>query len=252
MTKGRIILIVFLLCFAASSIFAQKMQIKSKSDSISYAIGANVGKNLVNNITRDSLTINYDLMLEAIKLSFYNKPLQMSDSVIAKVLTDFQTEMQAMAQKKQNEAASANLKRGEEFLAKNKTEQGVKTTPSGLQYKIITEGKGKKPAATDKVKVHYHGTTIDGKVFDSSVQRGEPIEFPVNGVIQGWQEALQMMTEGSKWQLFIPSNLAYGERGAGGAIGPNEVLIFDVELIQVLGSDSEKTPDNKPSEKPKK
>jgi FKBP-type peptidyl-prolyl cis-trans isomerase FklB len=122
---------------------------------------------------------------------------------------------------------------GVEFLADNKSKDGVITTPSGLQYTVITEGTGQKPLATDKVKVHYTGTTIDGKVFDSSVERGEPVTFEVGGVIQGWQEALQLMPVGSKWKLFVPSQLAYGERGAGGVIGPNATLIFEVELLSI-------------------
>ncbi|HPR61631.1 MAG TPA: FKBP-type peptidyl-prolyl cis-trans isomerase, partial [Prolixibacteraceae bacterium] len=132
-----------------------------------------------------------------------------------------------------NEGAK-NASEGETFLAKNKLEDGVVELASGLQYKILAEGTGSKPSATDKVKCHYHGTLIDGTVFDSSVQRGTPAEFPVNGVIKGWVEALQMMPVGSKWRLFIPSHLAYGDQGAGGSIGPKATLIFDVELIDIV------------------
>ncbi len=124
-------------------------------------------------------------------------------------------------------------RRAKTFLAANAKKDGVKTTASGLQYKVIKSGTGKSPKATDTVKVHYHGTLIDGTVFDSSVERGEPVSFPVNGVIPGWTEALQLMKEGDKWQLFIPSKLAYGERGAGAKIGPNATLIFEVELLAV-------------------
>jgi FKBP-type peptidyl-prolyl cis-trans isomerase FklB len=120
------------------------------------------------------------------------------------------------------------------FLAENRNKEGIVETASGLQYQIIAEGDGEKPGPTDQVKCHYHGTLIDGTVFDSSVQRGEPATFPVNGVIQGWVEALQMMEVGSKWRLFVPSDLAYGERGAGGSIGPNTALIFDVELLEIV------------------
>jgi FKBP-type peptidyl-prolyl cis-trans isomerase FkpA len=125
------------------------------------------------------------------------------------------------------------LQKGEQFLAENAKKEGVKTTSSGLQYKHVKEGEGKSPKASDTVRVHYRGTTIDGKEFDSSYKRGEPIEFPLNGVIRGWTEGLQLMKEGGKAMLFIPSALAYGERGAGGAIGPNETLIFEVELLKV-------------------
>ena len=127
-----------------------------------------------------------------------------------------------------------NLEEGLKFLAENRDKKGIVETASGLQYKILEEGDGEKPSPTDEVKCHYHGTLIDGTVFDSSIQRGEPAVFPVNGVIQGWVEALQMMSAGSKWRLFVPSDLAYGERGAGGAIGPNTTLIFDVELLEIV------------------
>lgn len=127
----------------------------------------------------------------------------------------------------------AAMNTGEQFLETNKTKKGVVTLPSGLQYEVLTEGKGKKPSSTDMVTVDYEGKLVNGKVFDSSYKRGEPATFPVNGVIQGWQEALPLMNEGSTWMLFIPSSLAYGEQGAGGAIGPNEALIFKVHLIKV-------------------
>ena len=143
------------------------------------------------------------------------------------------SEMMAQMETKQKAAGEKNLKDGEAYLAANTKKEGVKATKSGLQYKVLKEGKGKTPKATDSVKVHYHGTLIDGSVFDSSVERGEPISFPVGGVIAGWTEALQLMKEGDKWQLVIPSKLAYGEQGPGGKIGPNSTLIFDVELLAV-------------------
>lgn len=129
--------------------------------------------------------------------------------------------------------AQSNLELGQAFLKQNSTQAGVKTTPSGLQYKVITEGKGKSPKATDTVLVHYRGTTIDGREFDSSYKRNEPISFPLNGVIPGWTEGVQLMKEGGKIQLFIPSNLAYGSRGAGGVIPPDATLVFDIELLKV-------------------
>ena len=129
--------------------------------------------------------------------------------------------------------ASSNLAKGRAFLKENATKPGVHTTPSGLQYKVITEGHGKSPKATDTVLVHYRGTTIDGTEFDSSYKRNEPISFPLNGVIPGWTEGVQLMKEGGKMQLFIPSNLAYGSRGAGGVIAPDSTLIFDIELLKV-------------------
>jgi FKBP-type peptidyl-prolyl cis-trans isomerase FklB len=141
----------------------------------------------------------------------------------------FQKEMMA----KQQAMADKNKKEGEAFLAENKKKEGVKTLPSGVQYKVIKAGTGKKPKLTDTVTVHYRGTLIDGTEFDSSYKRGQPASFQVSGVIPGWTEALQLMGEGAKWQLFVPSNLAYGERGTGGPIGPNATLIFEVELISV-------------------
>jgi FKBP-type peptidyl-prolyl cis-trans isomerase FkpA len=129
--------------------------------------------------------------------------------------------------------AESPLEKGEKFLAENKTKEGVKTTASGLQYKVLTEGSGKKPSATDTVVCHYRGTLLDGTEFDSSYKRNEPAEFPLNRVIPGWTEGVQLMNEGSKFQFFIPSKLAYGEHGAGGVIGPDETLIFEVELIKI-------------------
>ena len=142
--------------------------------------------------------------------------------------------IQAYFSAKQNEMLEMNKQAGELFLAENKKNENVVTLPSGLQYEILTEGNGKIPSAKDKVQCHYHGTLIDGTVFDSSVERGEPVEFPVNGVIKGWQEALQLMPVGSKFRLYIPSDIAYGDRAAGPAIGPNSTLIFDVELLEIL------------------
>ncbi len=149
------------------------------------------------------------------------------------VLTQLQTEVRQQQQQKAHEAGAANRKEGEDFLAANKTKEGVVTLPSGLQYKILKEGTGPKPTASDTVSCNYRGTLINGKEFDSSYKRGEPTSFPVGGVIKGWTEALQLMPVGSKWQLFIPADLAYGDRGAGGDIGPGETLIFEVELLSI-------------------
>ena len=153
----------------------------------------------------------------------------LSREEMMETISAFQKELMAKMEAKQKNAE----KDGKAFLEANGKKEGVKTTASGLQYKVIKSGKGKSPKASDKVKVHYHGTLIDGTVFDSSVERNDPITFPVNGVIPGWVEGLQLMKEGDKFQFVIPSNLAYGEQGAGGKIGPNSTLIFDVELISV-------------------
>jgi FKBP-type peptidyl-prolyl cis-trans isomerase len=161
--------------------------------------------------------------------------LQLKDTELEKAMNDFKTALMAKRQAAQATAATENTKKGTDYLAANAKKDGVKTTASGLQYKVMKAGPdgGKSPKATDTVKVHYHGTLIDGTVFDSSVQRGEPISFPLNGVIPGWTEGVQLMKVGDKFQFTIPSALAYGEQGAGGAIGPNSTLIFEVELLGI-------------------
>jgi FKBP-type peptidyl-prolyl cis-trans isomerase FklB len=196
--------------------------LKTKMDSLSYAIGINVGDNLRN----QKLDVNPDILAKAIKDAIANtKNTMTSEACGAFIQNYFQGEA--------NKAGGENKKKGDAFLAANKNKPGVKSTASGLQYKVITEGTGPKPAETDKVKVHYHGTLTDGTVFDSSVDRGEPATFGVTQVIRGWVEALQLMPVGSKWTLYIPSDLAYGPQGPP-SIGPNQVLVFDVELIEIV------------------
>lgn len=192
-------------------------------DSLSYSVGVLVAQNLK---AQGLDKINAADLARAIEDVISGK-----EPIIRP--EDANRNLQTYMQEKAAKAGEENLKTGQEYLAKNAERPEVKTTDSGLQYEILTEGTGAKPAATDKVTVHYHGTLIDGKVFDSSVDRGQPATFPVNGVIPGWVEALQLMPVGSKWRLFIPSDLAYGARGAGGDIGPNATLIFDVELINI-------------------
>ena len=198
--------------------------LKTSQDSLSYAIGlsvANFYKQM--NITN----INSALVTRAINdVNKGTKPL-MDDQQANTCMSNF-------IQKTKAEKASGNKKIGLDFLAANKKKPGVVTLPSGLQYTVLKEGTGPKPALTDMVKVHYHGTLIDGKVFDSSVERGQPIELAVNGVIPGWTEALQLMPVGSKWKLFIPSNLAYGDQQAGPMIAPGSTLVFDVELLDIV------------------
>lgn len=192
-------------------------------DSVSYGIGSTIGRNL----KKDGLdSIDIELLAKGIKDEFEGKTPVMTPEAAQAVIGTY---VQGMQAKKQE----ANVSKGKAFLEENAKKEGVITLPSGLQYKIEKEGTGPKPGPEDKVTTHYHGTLIDGKVFDSSVERGQPVSFAVNGVIPGWTEALQLMPVGSKWKLFIPSNLAYGERGAGGDIGPNETLVFDVELISI-------------------
>ena len=168
-------------------------------------------------------------MSQAIEDVLSGSKLKLSTEDMQAAIEEFQKKQM----KEMNAQAEKNKKAGEEFLAANKKKEGIHVTESGLQYKIIKKGSGKKPKATDTVEVHYKGTLINGEVFDSSYGRGEPTTFPVNRVIKGWQEALTLMSEGSKWEIYVPSDLAYGEKGAGGKIGPNETLIFEVELLKV-------------------
>jgi len=208
----------------ARSASAPASSLKTTQDSLSYAIGISVA----NFYKQQNITnINTSLVVKAINdVNKKVKPLmdeQQCNSTIVNYM-----------QKAKAEKSAGTRKIGEEFLAANKTKPGVVTLPSGLQYTVIKEGTGPKPGPTDKVKVHYHGTLIDGRVFDSSVDRGQPIELSVNGVIPGWTEALQLMPVGSKWKLFIPSNLGYGDQQAGQLIAPGSTLIFDVELLDII------------------
>lgn len=201
---------------------------KISDENIAYAFGIDYAKNLQSSGLED---FNAAAFSSAINTSLTGgedaKPLIMAEDA-TKILTTF---FQAAQEKK----AAENKVKGETFLTENKARPEVKTTESGLQYEVLTEGTGAVPTSEDKVKVHYHGTLINGTVFDSSVERGEPASFPVTGVIKGWVEALQLMPTGSKWKLFIPADLAYGDRGAGGDIGPGETLIFEVELLEIEG-----------------
>lgn len=195
---------------------------KNGVDSISYAIGMNIAGNL----KQQNLKVNSAMMAKAID-HVLNGQTALMDPNAANAY------IQGYFQNESMKKGAANKAVGDKFLAENKTKAGVVTLPSGLQYSIMKEGNGAKPASSDKVKVHYHGTLIDGSVFDSSVERGQPAEFGVTQVIQGWVEALQLMPVGSKWKLFIPSNLAYGPQGPP-SIGPNQVLIFEVELLDIV------------------
>jgi FKBP-type peptidyl-prolyl cis-trans isomerase FklB len=210
----------------------EQVPLKDQKDKISYIIGLEVGNNLKNR----SIEIDPDLFIKGMKDAFAgNKPL-MSEEEMNKTKTDFAQEMQKKHEEEMKKSAEKNKKEEEAFFEENKKKEGVITLPSGLQYKVVTEGKGKTPKLTDTVTVNYRGTLINGTEFDSSYKRGQPATFPVKGVIPGWTEALQLMKEGSKWQLFIPSKLGYGEKGAGSVIGPDAALIFDVELISVKES----------------
>lgn len=227
--KAKIIVCVGLAILAGSISAQDKLNLQDKKQRISYSIGADIGSNF----KRNDIEVDVKALAAGLADALAGKTA-LTDAEIRETITAFRTELMEKFQKKQDELAKKNLKEGEEFLAANAKKEGVKVTKSGLQYQVIKSGKGKTPKANDMVKTHYHGTLIDGTVFDSSVERNEPAVFPVSGVIPGWTEALQMMKEGDKWKLFIPAKLAYGERGAGQRIPPNSVLIFEIELLEVL------------------
>ena len=193
-------------------------------DKFSYAIGLGIGQNL---LSMGAQGINVEDFAQAIADVLNRKETAISHNEAREIVNNYFTELEA----KMN---AENIEKGKAFLAENAKKEGVITLPSGLQYQVITEGNGKKPSATDKVKCHYEGTLIDGTLFDSSIKRGQPAVFGVNQVIRGWVEALQLMSEGSKWRLFIPSELGYGAQQAGEMIPPHSTLIFDVELIEVF------------------
>jgi len=217
-----------ILIFAAGSLalplFGQEKspQLKDQKDKVSYSIGLNIGFNL----NRQNVQINPDVLTAGIKDAIAGKP-QLTTDQVKEVMTAFEKDMQ----QKQKAAGEKNASDGAKFLEENKKKEGVKTTASGLQYKAIKEGTGAQAKATDTVTVNYRGTLINGTEFDSSYKRGEPATFPLNGVIKGWTEGLQLMKVGSKYQFFVPPNLAYGERTVGPDITPNSTLIFEVELL---------------------
>jgi len=199
--------------------------LETEKEKLSYTMGQQIGAG----IRQDQLDVDTETLALGLTHSLNNEKSILSPDEMKSVIENFQKEMQAKA----NEAKTANAGKGAQFLKDNLSNEGIQVLESGLQYIVINQGDGEKPKATDTVDVHYEGTLIDGTVFDSSIKRGEPATFPVNGVIQGWQEALQLMEVGTKWKVFIPSELAYGEQGAGGAIGPHETLIFDMELLNI-------------------
>jgi len=208
---------------------AAPVVLKTDKDKQSYAMGMNLGLGL----HRQGMTLDPALVARGMKDAMTGSKTALSEDEARVVIQKLQGDVRQKMEAKSKEEGSANRKVGEDFLAANKTKEGVVALPSGLQYKILTAGTGPKPAATDTVSCNYRGTLINGKEFDSSYKRGQPASFPVSGVIKGWTEALQLMPVGSKWQLFIPADLAYGDRGAGQDIGAGETLIFEVELLSI-------------------
>lgn len=237
---------LYILLFAASVLYfnscaigsdhAQKNiitmpDLKAEKDSMSYALGMNIG----NSIRKDTIVKNKNLVKLGMIAGIDNDTTMMNEERVQELLIKF-NEYLAAEQKKQTEILKEkNLKEGREFLAKNKLKAGVKETASGLQYEVLKEGTGKQPTADNVVVVHYHGTLLNGDVFDSSISRGKPAEFALNRVIKGWTEGVQLMKEGAKYKFYIPSDLAYGDRAMQG-IGPNSLLIFEVELLEVKDS----------------
>jgi FKBP-type peptidyl-prolyl cis-trans isomerase FklB len=203
--------------------------LKTPKDKISYAMGMNFGTGL----RKQSIDIDPAILARGLRDAFSNGKTLLTEEQARAVLTQLQTDMRKKQQDLAQVAGEANRKQGVAFLEANKANAGVVTLPSGLQYKILQEGTGPKPALTDTVVCNYRGTLLDGTEFDSSYKRGQPATFPVNGVIKGWTEALQLMPAGSKWQIFVPADLAYGNTGAGGQIGPGATLIFEVELVSI-------------------
>lgn len=221
----------------------------TRKDKFSYALGMNIGSGLGANLKKQSVEFDPNLVSQGVKDSMAGAKTRLTDDEAKAVLTEVQNEIQKQQQEKMKEASEKNKTEGDAFLAANKSKEGVVILPSGMQYKILTAGTGPKPAASDSVVCNYRGTLVNGTEFDSSYKRGQPATFGVGQVIKGWTEALQLMPVGSKWQLFIPSSLAYGERGEPrGGIEPNATLIFEVELLSI----QDKTKDDKSKGEDKK
>jgi FKBP-type peptidyl-prolyl cis-trans isomerase len=230
---------------------AAPLVLKTQKEKFSYALGMSQGKRMAEGLRKQSVPFDPAILARGMKDGLAGGKTLLTDEEAQAALMEQQKEMQA----KMKESGAANKKVGDAFLAENKTKEGVVTLPSGLQYKIITAGTGPKPTASDSVVCNYRGTFIDGKEFDSSYKRGQPATFPVTGVIKGWTEALQLMPVGSKWQLFIPSDLAYGDTGRPG-IEPSSTLVFEVELLSIEDKSKDKAPempepkkDEKPQQK---
>lgn len=207
----------------------ERPQLASVKDKVSYSIGLNIGSDFV----AQGMEIDADLLARGIKDAVNQAEPLLNDEEMQAAIMAFQEDMLTRQEETMSELSSANLEAGAAFLQENSGREGVVSLPSGLQYRVVEVGTGASPAESDVVSVHYEGRLVDGTVFDSSIKRGEPAVFPVAGVISGWTEALQLMEEGAKWEIFLPAELAYGERGAPPVIGPNAVLIFDVQLLKV-------------------
>ncbi|MGD8779950.1 MAG: FKBP-type peptidyl-prolyl cis-trans isomerase [Ignavibacteria bacterium] len=222
-------LLIAVFLFATSCAQSSKQDLTTKKDSVSYSIGHSLGQN----IKAQNLDMEIDILVKGLKDGIKGGSGLLTDEEMTKIIIAFQQEQHQKQKQKTDEEKKANLEAGNKFLAENKTKEGVIALPSGLQYKVIKEGTGSKPKKTDKVKVNYMGTLIDGTEFDNSYKRGEPISFELGSVIKGWTEGLQLMPVGSKYMFYIPANLAYGENRRSEIIGPNACLIFEVELLEI-------------------
>ncbi|MER3523445.1 MAG: peptidylprolyl isomerase [Ignavibacteria bacterium] len=227
--KYTAIVALTVLLFACQGNTQNKAELKTTQDSVSYIIGVSIGKNL----KAQKVEISLDQLARGIKDATDSSTLLISDEQTQVIMSAFQQRMMEQQEAEAHAAGEVHRKEGQSFLEENKKKAGVKVTASGLQYKVIKMGTGPKPKADQTVTVHYKGMTIDGKEFDSSYKRGEPVTFGVGQVIKGWTEALQIMPVGSKWELYIPADLAYGDRGAGQTIPPGATLIFEVELLGI-------------------
>jgi FKBP-type peptidyl-prolyl cis-trans isomerase len=225
---GLVILLPFL-SLATEEEKDTDVELKSYAQKLSYMLGQQIG----NNIKESPTEIDVDIFVSGIKDSLKGSKSLLNEEETNEIRKEFSRQIQESRNQKMAALSGKNLKDGQAFLAENKKKEGIVTTDSGLQYKVLKKGDGPTPLSTDKVTVHYRGTLLDGTEFDSSYKRGQPASFQVGGVIRGWTEALQLMNVGSKYQLFIPSDLAYGQRGAGQRIGPHSMLIFDVELLSI-------------------
>lgn len=232
--KKTAALYIFMSCIflvtLSSGAFAQNHKtLETDKEKISYTIGNNIAQSLMQ--IKEEVVL--EKVIQGIQDTFHEKPLQLTEEESRMIMQTFSMKMKKKQEQQQKKLADQVLEKGTRFLEENKKKEGVVTTESGLQYLVLKQGNGPKPSKTDRVKVHYKGTTIDGKEFDSSYKRGEPASFSITGVIKGWTEALFLMNVGGKYKLVIPASLAYGERGAGSNIEPNEVLVFEVELLEI-------------------
>jgi FKBP-type peptidyl-prolyl cis-trans isomerase FklB len=221
--------VVVVMIMAVAAVAAEPPAFPNEEAKASYAIGLQIARNM----KAQGVPLNVEAFAKGFQAGYAGARPLLDDQELQQTLQAFQQEMMKKQQQAMAAESAANREKGKAFLEANKTKAGVVELPSGLQYKVIKAGTGKKPTAESIVRVHYRGTLLDGTEFDSSFKRGQPAEFPVNGVIQGWSEALQLMQEGAKWELYIPASLAYGDQGAGGVIKPGATLVFEVELLEV-------------------